>query len=126
MRRVIWGTVLVALMLAVILGLPFAKTLRAQNGPSIRLTWVAPTSGGAPTTYNVLRGTSSNTETALASVPASQLSFTDSAGVGGTTYFYVVTATNGGGTSPKSNEVSATFLVLAPGAPAGLTAVASN
>jgi hypothetical protein len=99
--------------------------LAAQSGHNITLTWTAPASGGAPVTYNVLRGLSTGTETQLATVAAPTLTYVDSSGTGGVKYFYEVSATNTGGTGPVSNEVSATFLVSAPGAPAGLAATAN-
>lgn len=101
------------------------RSVHAQTGHSIKLTWNAPTTGGAPTSYNVKRGTSAGTETQLATVPVAQTNFTDSTGTGGTTYFYIITAVNSGGESAPSNEVSAIFLAAAPGSPSGLVA-ASN
>jgi len=114
--------ILAVLIFLIIFGLPIGG-LHAQSGHSITLTWSAPTSGGAPVTYNVLRGTSSGTETQIATVAAPLVTYSDTSGVGGVTYFYEISATNSGGTGPVSNEVSATFLVQAPGAPVGLTAV---
>lgn len=99
--------------------------VHAQTGHNITITWTAPTTGGAPVTYNVLRGTSSGAETQLASVPAPTLTYVDTTGVGGTKYFYEVSATNTGGTGPASSEASATFLVSAPGQVGGLAAVAN-
>lgn len=123
MTKILARVAFVIVLGMMIFGVTFSG-LRAQSGHANVLTWTAPTSGGAPTTYNILRSTSSGTETQLASVPATQLTYSDAAGVGGTKYFYEVTATNSGGTGPVSNEVSATFLVSAPGAvgPLGVTA----
>lgn len=106
---------LAAIILSVIFG-PTLRGLRAQTGHNITLTWSAPTTGGAVVTYNVLRGTSSGTETQLATVNAPTTTYVDSTGTGGLTYFYEVTATNSGGTGPVSNETSALFLAQAPGA----------
>ena len=117
------GFILLCVPIALVLFWP--HSLVAQGGHSITLGWSAPTTGGTPTSYNVKRGTAAGGETQLASVPASQTNFIDSAGVGGTKYFYVITSVNSGGESGPSNEVSATFLVTAPGAPSGLTAVAN-
>jgi DNA/RNA endonuclease G (NUC1) len=69
----------------------------------IPLTWSAP--NGA-STYNVKRGTSSGSETTIASSVATT-TYDDLTAVNGTTYFYVVTASNGQGEGPNSNEVSA-------------------
>lgn len=117
---------LIALLLAVSgIGTGTYRALRAQGGHNITLTWSAPATGGAVVTYNVLRGTSSGTETQLATVSAPTTTYVDSTGVGGVKYFYEVSGTNTGGTGPVSNEVSAVFLAAAPGAPQGLAA-ASN
>lgn len=116
----------VVLLLAVSgIGTGTYRALHAQGGHNITLTWNAPTTGGAVVTYNVLRGTSSGTETSLATVAAPTTTYVDSSGVGGTKYFYEVTATNNGGTSGPSNEASATFLSQAPGIPVGLGAVSN-
>jgi len=111
-------------LLAVILFWP-SSMVRAQGGHNITLNWTAPTAGGAPTSYNVKRGTAAGAETQLASVTVPATTYVDSAGVGGTKYFYVVTAVNSGGESVPSNEVSATFLVSVPGSPSGLAAVSN-
>jgi len=115
-----WG--LFIFVLSAILFWP-SSGLHAQNGHSIVLTWTAPTVGGAPTSYNVKRGTTGGTEVTIASVPVPTVTYSDTTGVGGTKYFYVVTAVNSAGESAPSNEASATFFLAAPGAPGGLTAV---
>jgi hypothetical protein len=82
-------------------------TLAATAGiGQITLTWKA-SAGTAPITYNVKRGTKGGAETPYAS-GITTTSYTDTTVVKGTKYFYVVTATNCKGESPKSNEVSAT------------------
>lgn len=125
MKRTFSIALIFALMVLAVLAWMGTDTLHAQSGHAIVLTWSAPTTGGAPTTYNILRGTTSGGETALASVPASQLTYSDASGVGGTKYFYEVTAQNAAGTSAPSNEASATFFLAAPGAPTGLGAVSN-
>jgi len=94
--------------------------LVAQAGNNdVVLHWTpAPSTTTAPVDgYDVLRGTSSGTEiflvTGLASTPTS---YTDSTAVNGTTYYYLVVATNGVGFSQTSNEASAM-----PHAPSGTT-----
>jgi hypothetical protein len=84
---------------------PAAPTgLTATGGAgNVALSWTAST--GA-TSYNVLRSTSSGTETQYATSGSN--SFTDTAVTAGTTYFYVVQAVNSGGTSGNSNEASGT------------------
>jgi cellulose 1,4-beta-cellobiosidase len=101
---------------------PAAPTnLQATAGPSagqISLSWTA--SAGA-TSYNVLRSTTSGSESLIAS-NVGATSYTDS-GLAAGTYYYVVQAVNSGGTSPNSNEAFATATgVTKPPAPAGFTA----
>ena len=122
MRRLLWITALI--LLAILVAMPRVG-VHAQGGHNITLTWTAPTTGGAPTTSIILRGTSSGTETQIATVPAPTLTYVDTTGVGGTKYFYEVEASNSAGTSGPSNEVSATFLLSAPGAPGSLAATAN-
>jgi CxxC motif-containing protein (DUF1111 family)/fibronectin type 3 domain-containing protein len=88
---------------------------------SVGLSWNA-TSGA--TGYNVLRGTSTGVYTVTNSVPSN--TNYDTTVVGGTTYFYVVQATNSSGASANSSEVSATPTIALPGAPSGLTATGTN
>lgn len=98
--------------------------LRAQTTPhGVTLTWSDAGSGAsAPTSYNVLRGTSAGSETQLATVQAPTTTYFDGTGTQGNTYFYEVAAVNAAGTSAPSNEVSATFLVIPqiPPSPSGL------
>ncbi len=84
---------------------------------SVSLSWDA-TSGA--TGYLVLRGTTSGTYIVTNSV-ASNTNF-DATAAGGTTYYYVIQATNAGGAGPLSLEVSALPTIAAPAAPASLTA----
>lgn len=129
MRKLFWRVALLWLVLAVIFG-PRLGGLRAQSAThGVTLTWTAPAvtaSNGPAASYNILRGTSSGTETKLATVQAPATTYFDATGVQGQTYFYEITATNAAGTSPPTNEVSATFLVTgAPGAPGSLAASAN-
>jgi subtilase family serine protease len=80
------------------------------------LTWSAPLSNGGSsiTNYNVYRGTSSGTETLLATV-GNVNSYTDTGLTNGVPYFYKVTAVNSVGESPQSNEASATPVVPTSG-----------
>lgn len=122
--RKLWITLPMLLVICLVLFWPHG-ILQAQGGHNITLNWSAPTTGGAPTSYNVKRSTATGTEVTIGTTMASTRTFVDSTGTGGTTYFYVVTAVNSGGESVPSNEVSATFLAPAPGAPGGLTAVSN-
>src|SRR5437660_1780729 len=76
---------------------------------TVTLTWSAPSSnGGSPiTNYRIYRGTSSNGETLLATI-GNVLTYTDTAVTNGVTYYYQVSAVNGAGEGPRSNEASAT------------------
>jgi len=85
----------------------------------VLLAWTG--SAGA-TNYNIKRATSSGGETTVASTNST--SFTDRNVLDGTTYYYVITAINGGGESQPSGEVSATPL-FSP-TPASLIVVTTN
>ena len=85
-------------------GPPHLATATGGVG-SVTLSWTAPTTGGAVSTYRVYRGASAGSETLLAS-GLTATSFTDNPSPG--TYFYEVTAVNGGGEGARSNELSAT------------------
>ncbi|HYM40685.1 MAG TPA: kelch repeat-containing protein [Thermoplasmata archaeon] len=95
---------------------PQTLTATAGNGRVV-LTWAAPASNGgaAITAYKVYRGTTSGSETLLATL-GSVLTYTDSGVTNGGTYYYEVSAVNGVGESPVSNEIHAT-----PTAPADTT-----
>ena len=95
------------------------KLAAAGDYNKVFLEWGSPASdGGAPITgHNVYRGTASGAETFLTRT-GSLNSYTDATAVGGTTYFYVITAINSAGEGARSNEVSATALTPArPDAP---------
>ncbi|HSK76712.1 MAG TPA: M14 family zinc carboxypeptidase [Thermoanaerobaculia bacterium] len=81
-------------------------TLSATPGTSqISLTWTA-VSGA--TFYRVHRGTASGGPYTTLQSNWTGTSFTDTGLTNGTPYYYVVTATNGAGEGPNSNEASAT------------------
>ncbi len=88
---------------------------------SVSLSWNAV---AAATGYKVLRGTSTGVYT-VTNTAASNSSF-DNTAVGGTTYFYVVQATNASGASVFSSEVSATPTIALPDQPTGLIATGTN
>jgi hypothetical protein len=86
---------------------PTGLAATAGNG-SVQLSWTAPFDGGSPITgYRVYRGTSPGGETFLQSV-GPVTSFQDTTVSNGTTYYYQVSAENGAGEGPRSNEASAT------------------
>ncbi|HEV2694011.1 MAG TPA: hypothetical protein VG347_14040, partial [Verrucomicrobiae bacterium] len=102
---------------------PAAPTgLTATPGVNaVGLGWAA-TSGA--TGYKVLRGISTGVYNTTNFV-ASNTNY-DTTVVGGTTYFYVVQATNSSGAGASSSEVSVTPTIALPGAPGGLTATGTN
>ncbi len=101
---------------------PTNLTATAGNA-TVHLAWAAPTTGDAPTGYQVYRG--GNLVATLGNV----LAFDDAGLVNGTQYSYTVTATNSAGEGPAAGPVSATPVApaaTAPGAPTGLTATAGD
>jgi outer membrane protein assembly factor BamB len=97
--------------------------LKATAGNAqVSLSWSG-SSGTAPITYSVYRGTSSGSEspTPIATGLTSP-SYSDTGLVNGTTYYYEVSASNAGGSGGLSAEVSAKPMTV-PGAPS-LTAAA--
>ena len=90
----------------------------------VGLTW---TSALGATSYNVKRGTTSGGPYSTIAPGVTATSHTDTTAVNGTTYYYVVSAVNGGGESPNSAEASATPQApSAPPAPTNLTASAGK
>jgi hypothetical protein len=78
-------------------------------GTTVTFTWNAPATGGTPTSYTLIAGTSPGFTVPLATVPlpTSPRSFSV-AGVPPGTYYVRLFAQNSGGTSPASSEVSLT------------------
>lgn len=110
-------------LFSILFSLIFLWPGEAQVGTahSVTLTWVAPTTGDAPTSYNVKRAlVSGGPYATIGSTAAPTVTFTDTAVSAGTTYFYVVTAANSAGESGPSNEVSAAIPLAPPGAPGSL------
>src|SRR5438034_981449 len=86
------------------------QNLAATGGNAqVTLTWQAPASdGGSPiTNYKIYRGLAPTTETLLTTV-GNVLTYTDTSVTNGVTYYYQVSAVNGAGEGPRSNEASAT------------------
>ncbi|MBS2965903.1 fibronectin type III domain-containing protein [Actinocrinis puniceicyclus] len=94
-------------------GAPTGLTATAGTG-QVSLSWQAPSNTGGEniTSYRVYRGTSSGSETLLTgggcSGLSAVLSCTDTGLTAGQTYYYKVSAVNGVGEGPQSNEASAT------------------
>jgi len=81
---------------------PTGLTATPDNA-QVSLLWNSST-GAA--TYNVLRSTTSGSGYTTVASGVAGTSYTDTGLTNGTTYYYVVTATNTGGTSAGSNEAS--------------------
>lgn len=87
---------------------PLAPANLAATGgldSHVPLTWDA--ANGA-LTYNVKRSPVNNTSYTTIATGVAVTSYDDLTAVNGTTYFYKISATNGQGEGPDSNEVSAT------------------
>ena len=111
-----------ALFVAVLLAPVFLPAQSSSHSGTV--TWTAGTCAAGQvcdpaTSFDILRSTSTGTETLLASVPGTQFSYTDSAVVAGTKYFYQVRAVNAGGTA-TSVEFSGTVPTNPPAAPASV------
>ncbi|MEO6194080.1 MAG: M14 family zinc carboxypeptidase [Thermoanaerobaculia bacterium] len=85
-------------------GAPSGLAATPGNG-QISLSWTA--ASGA-TEYNVYRGTASGGPYTPIQSNIAGTSFTNTGLTNGTTYYYVVTGTNGVGEGPNSNQASAT------------------
>jgi len=102
---------------------PTGLTAAAGNA-QVSLAW---NSSAGATGYHVKRATTSGGPYTLLSATASR-SFTDTAVVNGTKYFYVVSAVDAAGESGNSAEASATLTapLAPPAAPTGLAATSGN
>lgn len=102
-------------------GIPSGLTATATSG-QIGLTWTA--ASGA-TGYNIKRSeTDGGPYTNLGT--STSLAYADTAVTTGTTYYYVITATNAAGESANSNQASATAILAAPPVPSSLQTAAGN
>ena len=123
MKRIIAGTILLLL-----LTLPISVVIAAQSAHSITIAWTYTQGTDLATGFNVYRATVTGgpyTKISTTVLAVTTLQFTDTVGVGGTKYFYVVDAQDSAGNhSPYSGEASATFIGN-PSTPAGITATAN-
>jgi fibronectin type 3 domain-containing protein len=99
---------------------PTGLTATAGNA-QVTLSWTA--SAGA-TSHNIKRATVTGGPYLVIATGVTATNFTNTGVVNGTTYFFVVSASNANGESANSNEASATPAAGAPpAAPTGLAAV---
>lgn len=108
---------------------PQSLSATANDG-SIDLSWSPPLSdgGSAITNYELYRGTAPGAESWVAEL-GNVNAYTDGGLTNGTTYYYTVSAKNGVGEGPASDEASATPQpppATDPGAPTLTTAMAGN
>ena len=91
-------------------GMPFVTQTRVGN--TVTLAWNESDDGNSPITgYQILRGTSSGTETPLATISGSQTRYTDVTATDATkTYYYKVVATNAIGSSCGNSEIAAPYV----------------
>ena len=123
MKRLIAGTILLLL-----LTLPVSVAIWAQAAHSITVAWSYVQGTDPAVGFNVYRATVTAgpyTKVSTTVLAITTLSFSDTVGVGGTKYFYVVDAQDMAGVhSAYSGEASATFIATSPNVPAGITATA--
>ncbi|MGO8671279.1 MAG: fibronectin type III domain-containing protein [Capsulimonadaceae bacterium] len=88
-------------------GIPSPPALQTATGTGgvVALTW---NSAFGATSYNVYRGTASGAEASTPVGLSSSTSYEDTGLVVGATYYYKIASVNSDGTSPLSNELSAT------------------
>jgi uncharacterized repeat protein (TIGR03803 family) len=97
------------------------------SGSTVVLTWNAPASGGAPSTYVVVAGSSPGLANLVNTNLGSTATSVTAAGVPPGVYYVRIFAQNASGGSPASNEIAVTVGGAAPGCnivpavPTGLT-----
>jgi len=107
------GSLVLSTNTTLVLTIPLSGTGVTAQAHSVDVSWNASSSSGVQG-YNVYRGTTSGGPYTKISptLSATTLTFTDTAPVSGSDYFYVVTAVDGSGTeSAASNEVHVTIPV---------------
>ena len=104
-------TATVAVTVTATSGKPGAPTLTATRASvsGVQLNWTIPANNGSALTgFNIYRSTASGAETFLTSISnPNSTSYRDTSTVSGRRYYYKITAVNGNGEGPLSNEASA-------------------
>jgi len=91
----------------------------------VRITWTAPTTGGAPTGYRIYRYTSNSSGSASEIGTSTATSYDDTSAVAGTTYWFWAKAYNNAGSSVSFSNGDSGYRQAAlqpPGAPTELSA----
>ncbi|WP_027086047.1 hypothetical protein [Cohnella panacarvi] len=102
---------------------PISPELSASAGNElVSLNW----NSTDARSYTIQRSTTAGGPYEVVADNVTSTSYIDSNVINGTTYYYVVVGKNNEGTSPISNEASATATVNAPNAPTNLTATGDN
>ncbi len=110
------------------LGPPAVPTglVGSSAGNTVNLTWLPPTSGGAPASYVLEVGSAAGRSDLARFVTGNTNAVFSAGGVVEGVYFVRIRATNALGTSGTSNEVQLTVAYLPPGPPTGLTATSAG
>ncbi len=104
---------------------PGGLSATAVSTSQINLAWTD--NSPNETSFTVARSaTTGGPYSNIATLAANTTSFSDTNLSAATTYFYVVRASNSGGSSPNSNEGSDTTFALVPNAPSNLIATPYN
>lgn len=97
----------------------------AQTQHSITIGWTETQGTDIATGFNIYRSTTTGgpySKLTISPLSISTLSYQDTTGVGGTKYFYVVTAIDANGVeSANSSEVNGTYLASSPNVPTNIT-----
>lgn len=109
------------------LTVPSTPTLAATGAAGqVNLSWSAPTSTYPVNYYNILRSTTTGTETQLVQVPSTPTTYSDLQGGLEGAYYYKLSAVSAGGTSALSTEQTATSTsATAPSPPTGVAVTGS-
>ena len=103
---------------------PFGLSASPASASQINLSWQPSKTAGV--TYSVYAGTVTGATNTLVGSGLAGTSFSVTALLDGTSYFFTVKAFGSGGSSVASNQASATTQTLPAGTPTGLTAIAAS